>query len=128
MNGCEIPQGEMMSRTLCMPKDKNPSGDIFGGWLLCEMDNASYMLACREAGGRTVTIAVDAMEFHLPVSVGDTLSCYALVKKIGRTSIAIHVEAWVQRQYESCSTKATEGTCTFVAVDADRKPRAIDKS
>ncbi len=124
----EKPCGEMMTRTLCMPKDTNPSGDIFGGWLLCEMDNAGYLLASRIAGGRTVTVAIDAMEFHLPVFVGDTIGCYCEVVKQGKTSITIKVEAWIKRQFEDCYAKATEGVFTFVSVDENRKPRSIETS
>jgi acyl-CoA thioesterase YciA len=121
------PKGELTTRTLAMPSDTNPAGDIFGGWLLAQMDIAGNLVSKRIAKGRTVTIAVDSMNFHLPVFVGDTVACYTKIKKIGRTSITIHVEAWVTRQYTTKLIRVTEGNFTFVAVDDDRNPRVIEK-
>lgn len=121
------PRGELTIRTLAMPADTNPAGDIFGGWLLSQMDIAGNLVSKRIVGGRTVTIAVDAMTFHLPVFVGDTVCCYTDVKKVGNTSIAVHVEAWATRQYGTERMKVTEGVFTFVAVDKDRKPMQIKK-
>jgi len=121
------PKGELTTRMLAMPSDTNPAGDIFGGWILSQMDIAGNLVSKRIAKGRTVTVAVDSMNFHLPVFVGDTVCCYTQVKRIGRTSITIYVEAWVSRQYETRIIRVTEGNFTFVAVDDDREPRVIRK-
>jgi acyl-CoA thioesterase YciA len=84
-------------RSIAMPADTNPHGDIFGGWLLCQMDLAGSTVATRRADGRVVTVAITAMTFHRPVSVGDEVSCYCSVERIGDTSIAINIESWVRR-------------------------------
>lgn len=125
MTEAKEPRGTLALRSLAMPADTNPAGDIFGGWLLSQMDIAGNLVAKKVAGGRTVTIAVDAMEFHLPVFVGDVVCCYTEVEKVGRTSIAIHIEVWVARQYEEGRVKATEGKFTYVAVDENRRPKPI---
>lgn len=122
------PRGELTLRTQTMPKDTNPAGDIFGGWVLSQMDIAGGLVTKNVTKGRTVTVAVDSMTFHLPVLVGDTLCCYVEVIKIGKTSIQTRVEAWAQRQYDEGRIKVTEGTFTYVAVDAKRNKRIIDKS
>lgn len=119
------PQGELATRTLAMPGDKNPHGDIFGGWVLSQMDIAGGVVASEVSKGRSVTIAVDAMTFIRPVLIGDILSCYTEVLKIGNTSIKIKIEAWVRRDFEEI--KVTEGTFTYVAVDRDRRPRKVPK-
>tara|TARA_B100001564_G_scaffold354576_1_gene365394 strand:+ start:1226 stop:1606 length:381 start_codon:yes stop_codon:yes gene_type:complete len=119
------PKGELSIRVLAMPADTNPAGDIFGGWLLSQMDVAGNILAKRIASGRTVTIAIDSMSFLEPVSVGDTLCCYTHVERIGKTSITIMVEAWATPQYTEESIKVTEGIFTYVAIDENRKPRVI---
>lgn len=121
----EAPKGELIIRTQAMPKDTNPDGDIFGGWLLSQMDIAGGILSKQKAQGRTVTVAIEAMTFHRPVFVGDTVCCYGDVIKVGNTSIAIKVEAWAQRQYQEGRVKVTEGIYTYVAVDKDRRPRKI---
>lgn len=112
-------------RTLAMPGDANPSGDIFGGWLLAQMDIAAGTMAFTRARGRVATIAVDAMTFHQPVLVGDIVSCYAEVVRIGRTSITMHVEAWAKRGHTGEEIKVTQGRFTCVAIDANRKPRPV---
>jgi acyl-CoA thioesterase YciA len=121
----ETPQGELSIRTVAMPADANPSGDIFGGWLLAQMDVAGGIIAHRIAVGRTVTVAVDAMKFHLPVFVGDILGCYAAVARVGRTSIAVKVEAWAERRNSTQRVKVTEGVFTYVAIDEQRRPRPV---
>ncbi len=121
----ETPQGELSIRTVAMPADANPSGDIFGGWLLSQMDVAGGIIAHRIALGRTATVAVDAMKFHLPVFVGDVLECYAAVARIGRTSIAVKVEAWAERRNSTFRVKVTEGVFTYVAIDDQRRPRPV---
>jgi acyl-CoA thioesterase YciA len=121
----DTPHGELSIRTVAMPADANPSGDIFGGWLLSQMDVAGGIIAHRIAQGRAATVAVDAMKFHLPVFVGDVLCCYAAVHRIGRTSIAVRVEAWAERRNSSVRVKVTEGVFTYVAIDEHRKPRVV---
>ncbi|MEO5372903.1 MAG: acyl-CoA thioesterase [Alphaproteobacteria bacterium] len=119
------PVGEFFIRTLAMPADTNPSGDIFGGWLMGQMDMAAYLCARRRARGRVVTVAVDKMELLLPVFVGDELSCHANVVSVGRSSISVRVEAWVVRRDGGDLVKATEGQFTLVAVGEDRRPRSL---
>ncbi len=123
----EQPQGELTVRTMAMPKDTNPIGDIFGGYLLSQMDIAGGIYTQKIAQGRTVTIAVDSMTFHKPLNVGDILCCYCDTIKIGRTSIAVKVEAWTIRKFQSDREKITEGVFTYVAIDDDRKPRPVNK-
>ena len=108
-----------------MPADANPSGDIFGGWLMGLMDMAGGNAAMRRARGRVATIAVDAMVFHRPVFVGDEVSIYAEVVGIGRTSIRVRVEAWRRALAEETMEQVTGADFTFVAIDADRKPRTV---
>ena len=112
-------------RTLAMPADTNPSGDIFGGWIMAQMDIAGGIAAGQRAQGRVATVAVNAMEFHQPVYVGDLASCYADVTRVGRTSITVHVETVVRRHRTGESVKVTEGTFVYVALDADGKPRPV---
>jgi len=113
-------------RVVAMPADANAYGDIFGGWLLSLMDNGAGLTAARRSKGRAVTVAIDAMVFHAPVKVGDEVSVYAEVEKVGRTSITIAVEAWRRQRSEDTATKVTEAKFTFVAIDDDGNPRAVD--
>ena len=127
------PRGALILRTLAMPADTNANGDIFGGWIMSQMDMAGAILAKEVARGRTVTVAVDAMKFLRPVSVGDVVCCYGEVTKIGTTSITLHLEVWVKpvlREVESPETrfKVTEANFTFVAVDEDGKKRDVSQS
>jgi acyl-CoA thioesterase YciA len=119
------PDQQPVVRVIAMPADTNPEGDIFGGWLLAQMDLAGSTPAFDYARGRCATIAVDAMVFHQPVSVGDEVSIYARIIKTGRTSIRVHVEAWKRPRASPESSRVTEGVFTYVAIDADRKPRAL---
>lgn len=128
MSEQEQPRGEMMVRTLAMPADTNPMGDIFGGWLLSQMDIAGGIFTQKLSKGRMVTVAVDSMTFHQPLFVGDTLCCYCEQIKMGRTSIAVKVEAWAARQFNANNEdriKITEGVFTYVKVGSDRKPIPI---
>ncbi|HEX6563852.1 MAG TPA: acyl-CoA thioesterase [Chthoniobacterales bacterium] len=120
------PEGEPMIRAIAMPADANPSGDIFGGWLMSQMDLAGANAASRRSCGRCVTVAVDGMVFHEPVFVGDEVSLYCNVIRVGKTSMTIRVEAW--RRSRTCDTrhKVTEAIFTYVAVDENRKPRPVD--
>ena len=119
------PRGELTLRAIAMPADANPNGDIFGGWLLSQMDLGAGNLASQRAHGRVATVAVTAMTFHLPVFVGDEVSCYCAIDRIGRTSMTIHVESWVRRRDGGAVLKVTEGTFTFVAIGLDRRPRPV---
>ena len=112
-------------RTIAMPADTNLSGDIFGGWLMAQMDLAAGNAAARRARGRCVTIAVDAMVFHLPVFVGDEVSLYADVVSTGRTSLKICVKAWRRSREGEEQFKVTEGMFAFVAIGEDRRPREL---
>ena len=112
-------------RMLAMPADTNPSGDIFGGWLMSQMDIAGGIAAAARAKGRAVTVAVEGMEFHQPVYVGDLVSCYADVVATGTTSITVKVETLARRRAGGETVKVTEGTIVFVAIDADGRPRPV---
>jgi acyl-CoA thioesterase YciA len=122
------PKGELASRTLAMPADSNPKGDIFGGWIMSLMDSAGKMSATPHAGGRVVTVAVSNIAFLQPVHVGDTVCCYTDVKRIGRTSITLDVEVWVLRQGQGERVKVTDAEFTFVAVNEDGRPRQLATS
>ena len=116
------PRAEPALRAVAMPADANSHGDIFGGWLLSQMDLAGTMTATRRAKGRTVTVAITAMTFHRPVFIGDEVTCYAEIIKVGRTSITVKVESWVRRGIGEEQIEVTEGVFTYVAVGEDRKP------
>jgi acyl-CoA thioesterase YciA len=122
------PKGELASRTLAMPADSNPKGDIFGGWIMSLMDSAGKMSATPHAGGRVVTVSVSNITFLQPVHVGDTVCCYTDVKRIGRTSITLDVEVWVLRQGQGERVKVTDAEFTFVAVHEDGRPRQLTTS
>jgi acyl-CoA thioesterase YciA len=108
-----------------MPADANPSGDIFGGWLMSQMDLAAANAASRRCRGRCATVAVDGMIFHEPVFIGDEVSLYAEVVRVGRTSMTIRVEAWRRSRTADIRNKVTEATFTFVATDENRRPRHV---
>jgi acyl-CoA thioesterase YciA len=108
-----------------MPADTNPHGDIFGGWLLCQMDLAGSTFATRRANGRVVTVAITAMAFHRPVLVGDEVTCFCSVEKIGNTSITVKIESWARRWTSDTPIKVTEGVFTYVRVNADGRPQPI---
>jgi acyl-CoA thioesterase YciA len=125
MNMSQTPTREPALRAIAMPADANPSGDIFGGWLLSQMDLAGGVVAVRRAKGRVATVAVTGMNFHLPVFIGDEVSCYAEIVKIGRSSIALKVDSWVRRGMSGEHVKVTEGLFTYVAIGPDRRPRPV---
>ncbi len=123
-----MPDAMPAIRTIAMPADTNPNGDIFGGWLMAQMDLAGGVAARRRAsGGRVATVAVDSMTFHRPVKVGDEVSLYTEVVGVGRTSIRIFVEAW-RRPPVGEPSKVTEATFVFVAIGPDGRPRAVDQA
>jgi acyl-CoA thioesterase YciA len=120
------PAGEPSLRAVAMPADTNPNGDIFGGWLLAQMDLAGGNFASQRARGRVATVAVTALTFHLPVYVGDEVSCYCALERVGRTSLTVRVETWVRRRDGGDVVKVTEGIFSFVAIGDDRRPRPVD--
>ena len=119
------PLEEPVLRAIAMPADTNPEGDIFGGWLVSQLDLAAATVAFRRAQGRCATVAIDSMSFLSPVFVGDAVSLFARPLKVGRTSISVAVEAWRRRRDGLEAVKVTQGTFTFVAIDAQRKPRTL---
>ncbi|RVT98768.1 acyl-CoA thioesterase [Rhodovarius crocodyli] len=121
------PQEPPAIRTVAMPADTNPAGDIFGGWLMWQMDLAAGNAAARRARGRCATISVEGITFLSPVLVGDEVSLYSRVLSVGRTSMKIAVEAWRRERESDEMNKVTEATFTFVAIDAARRPRAVPK-
>jgi len=122
------PRGDLTVRTIAMPADTNANGDIFGGWVMSQMDQAGGIAGVDRANGRVVTVAVDAMTFIRPVRVGDVLCVYTRVSYVGRTSMKIQVEAWARRFRLQFREKVTEATFTFVAIDDAGRPRAVDLS
>jgi len=120
------PRGDLTVRTIAMPADTNANGDIFGGWVMSQMDQAGGIAGVERANGRVVTVAVDAMTFIRPVRVGDVLCVYTRVSHVGRTSMKIQVEAWARRFRLRFREKVTEATFTFVAIDDAGRPRAVD--
>ncbi|HUK58468.1 MAG TPA: acyl-CoA thioesterase [Stellaceae bacterium] len=119
------PTREPALRAIAMPADANPSGDIFGGWVLSQMDMAGGAVASRRAQGRAATVAITGMTFLLPVFVGDEVSCYAAIVKTGRTSITVKVESWARRSLTGERVHVTEGLFTYVAIGPDRRPRLL---
>ena len=114
---CGEPTGDLTIRQLAMPADTNANGDIFGGWLLGQMDLGGGIFASKIAQSRTVTVAIDAMNFRKAVFVGDVVSVHATLVRIGKTSITVHLEAWVLRRNESHSILVTDGNFTYVSID-----------
>ena len=121
------PRGELAVRTLAMPADTNPSGDIFGGWLMSLMDVAGGIAAGGLAQGRVATVAATDMAFLRPVKVGDVICCYTELARKGRTSLTLRVEAWVLRQRLDDRIKVTSADFTYVALDGDGKPRPLPR-
>lgn len=119
------PSSEPALRAIAMPADTNPHGDIFGGWLLCQMDLAGTTVATRRARGRVVTVAITGMTFHRPVMVGDEVTCFCNLERIGNTSMTVRIESWVRRGIGDEPIKVTEGLFTYVAVDASGRPRPV---
>lgn len=127
------PRGKLILRTLAMPADTNPNGDIFGGWLLSQMDIAGGILSRNTTASRTVTVAMDGVKFIKPVKVGDVVCCYGEVLKIGNTSVILHIETWVDPMLRDINKpdsrfKVTEATFVFVAIDENRQKKVIEIS
>ena len=121
-----LPPCDPVIRTVAMPADTNPHGDIFGGWLMSLMDLGGGTVAMNRAKGRAVTVAMDGMQFHAPVAVGDEVSVYGRLVGTGRTSITVEVEAWRRRRDEDAAVKVTQAQFTFVAIDDEGRPRPVD--
>jgi len=119
------PTGFLAIRTLAMPADTNPAGQIFGGWLMGQMDLAGAVHASLRAKGKVATVAVEAMKFHAPVYVGDEVSCYTTLERTGNTSLSIRIEVWVRRSGLDTHTRVTSGLFHFVAVGEDYRPRPL---
>lgn len=115
-------------RARAMPADTNPAGDIFGGWLMSHMDLAGEIAARQRANTRVVTVAVDAMEFHRPVKVGDVVSFYTSIEKVGRTSITVRIKAEAMREETGETASVTEGVFVYVALDTSGRPMAVAAS
>ncbi|WP_108649940.1 acyl-CoA thioester hydrolase YciA [Dongshaea marina] len=125
------PEGTMLLRTIAMPADTNPNGDIFGGWIMSQMDIGGGILAKEISRGRTCTVSVEGMTFHRPVQVGDVVCCYGRCERIGNSSMRIRVEVWVKpllRDNESDRYCVTEAIFTYVAIDGEGRPRKIELS
>ena len=119
-------ESELAIRVMAMPADTNAAGDIFGGWLMSQVDIAGSIIARRRANGRIVTVAVDSFQFHQPVFVGDLVSCYARITRLGRTSLTVNVKAYAERQGAAHECiQVTEADLTYVAVDGQRRPRPL---
>jgi len=121
-----VPAGELITRTIAMPADTNANGDIFGGWIMSQMDIASGIIAKSIARTRVVTVAVDGMAFLHPVYVGDTVACFGELQEVGTTSMKIAIEVWSQRHIQSEYICVTEAIFTYVSIDDSGKPTAVN--
>src|ERR1700692_4522279 len=121
------PCGDLSIRTMAMPSDTNQNGDIFGGWLLSQMDIGGGIFASKMTKSRTVTVAVEAMNFRKPVFVGDVVSVHANLVRIGKTSVTVHLDAWVVRRKEIYSIMVHDGNFTCVCIDDQGDPQAIKR-
>jgi len=119
------PSGDLCIRTMAMPADTNANGDIFGGWLLSQMDVGGGIFASKVARSRTVTVAIEAMSFRKAVYVGDLVSVYGTLVRIGRTSVTVRLEAWAMRRREMQSILVTDGNFTYVSIDDQGHPQAV---
>ena len=124
----ESEKGELAIRTIAMPSNTNANGDIFGGWMVALMDLAGSIIAIQRANARVTTVAIDKMVFYKPVHIGNTISCYGKVLRIGKTSITINIEVWTMGLYANQPQSVTEGIFTYVAIDEKGKPQPVNKS
>jgi acyl-CoA thioesterase YciA len=122
------PRGELAARTVAMPADTNPAGDIFGGWIMSLMDSAGMITATRHAGGRVATVAVTELHFHYPVKVGDVVCCYTELGTVNHSSARFHIEVWVLRSGQGQRLKVTSADFTFVALDGQGRPRGANSN
>jgi len=125
IDSAPIPQGDLALQTVAMPKDTNASGDIFGGWLLSQMDMAGAITAGEVAHGRVATVAIEGMALLTPIHVGAVVTCYCDVLEVGRSSVRIVVEVWINSKHDGDPIKVTEGEFVFVAIDENGRTRAI---
>ncbi len=123
------PEGTLILRTLAMPSDTNANGDIFGGWIMSQMDMGGAILAKEIGKGRVVTVCVDKITFLRPISVGDVVCCYGKLVKVGRSSMQVKVEVWIKQVYEGVRDRhcVTEALFTYVAIDKNGKPRMVPR-
>ncbi|MEX6506588.1 acyl-CoA thioesterase [Jiella sp. M17.18] len=119
------PKGELTVRIPAMPADANANGDIFGGWVMSQMDLAAGIRGAERARGRVATVAVNALTFKRPVKIGDTLCVYSKIEKVGRTSITLSIEAWAKPQARQDRAKVTEAIFVMVAIDDEGRPTAV---
>jgi acyl-CoA thioesterase YciA len=122
----DMPKSIPALKTVAMPADTNANGDIFGGWVMSQMDIAGSVPAIQKANGRVATVAVDGMRFHKPIQVGDLVSCFTTIERIGNTSITINVETWAERKTNGDAVKVTEGKFVYVAIDNWGQPRSVE--
>ncbi|CAN0602853.1 unnamed protein product [Ectocarpus sp. 12 AP-2014] len=127
-HGRQQDEGVLVIRTIAMPADTNPAGDIFGGWLMSQMDLAAGNMAGRVSQGRGATVAVEAMQFLRPVKVGDEVTLYATLVKVGRTSMRIHVDVWARPRFGQSAEKVTSADFVFVALTENGEPRQIPET
>jgi len=127
-HGRQQDDGVLVIRTVAMPADTNPAGDIFGGWIMSQMDLAAGNIAARVAQGRCVTVAVEGMQFLGPVKVGDEVTLYGTLAKVGRTSMRVHVDVWARSRYAKDGAKVTDAEFIFVSVDEEGNSRALPDS
>jgi acyl-CoA thioesterase YciA len=127
LNAESEPSGDLCIRTMAMPADTNANGDIFGGWLLSQMDVGGGIFASKVARSRTVTVAIEAMSFRKAVYVGDLVSVYGKLVRIGRTSVTVHLQAWAVRRREVRPVLVTDGNFTYVSIDDSGHPQAIKR-
>jgi len=125
MTDLPAPKGDLTIRTVAMPADTNPSGDIFGGWVLSQMDIAGGIAASERTRSRVVTVAVEAMTFIAPVKIGDVLCVYCSIERVGTTSISVYIEAWARRNRLSERVKVTDGSYVYVSLDESGQPKPI---
>ncbi len=121
------PRGELITRIVAMPADTNANGDIFGGWLVSNMDLAGGVEGRRRAKCRVATVAINEMKFIKPIRVGDTVGCYVAILKVGHTSLQFKIEAWAVSFYAEKHTMVAEGLFTFVAIDEQGRPQPVDR-
>lgn len=122
------PRGELSLRTVALPRDAKPSGDVFGGWTVSQMDLAAGSFSADRARGRVATVSIDAMHFLRPVAVGDEVSCYCSLIETGETSLKVKIETWARTRGDKGPTKVTEGVFTFVAVEESGAKRLVPEA
>ncbi len=127
MSTSKKPSGNLAIQAIAMPADTNVNGDIFGGWLVSQMDLAAGVVARQRSKSRAVTVAIDSMVFHHPVQIGDVVCCFTELLKVGRTSMTIKVTSWIVRFEEEDYLRVTEGVFTYVAIDDSGKPHPVDR-